>query len=65
MDFVEAIRAVKEGQRISREAWNDRDAYCCLHMGRLVIRMGDGNYHSWLIGEVDVYAHDWMTITSA
>ncbi len=65
MDFIQAMKCVKEGQRITRQAWNDVDAYCCLHMGRLVIRMGDGNYHAWILGEADFFAYDWQTVPSA
>ena len=65
MDFITALSDVKQGGKITRTAWNDRNVYVCLQAGLLMIRLADGLFHSWLISEVDMYSRDWTTVADA
>ena len=63
MTFDEALEAVfKEGERITRRAWNNRQIYGCLEMGQLHIRMHDGLLHPWTLAEADYFADDWEVV---
>ena len=59
MDFITAMKAVKEGKKIRRELW-DRKINVAMNVGFLsIIDEKDGLYHPWQISESDVYAQDW------
>jgi hypothetical protein len=65
MDFVEAMRLIKQGEKVTRTAWNNRQNFVCLQGGMLMIYTDDCLYHTWMISEVDVYARDWTTVADA
>lgn len=62
MDFVSAIKIVKEGGSITRESWQKPECYCCMREGFLSIKAEDGNYRAWTVSEADVYAQDWKNL---
>lgn len=68
MNFTDAITAVfKEGDKITRQTWNNRNVFVTLEDGILCI-MGfpdDGKYHPWTISEQDFFAHDWEVVADA
>ena len=72
MTFTEALTAVfKEGDRITRADWRNRDIYVGLEEGRLCITWAtessriDGQMHPWTISESDFFAHDWEVVADA
>lgn len=65
MDFVETMRLIKQGERVTRDSWRNRNNYVCLQGGLLMIYMDDCQYHPWMVSEVDIYARDWKTVADA
>lgn len=65
MDFATAINEIKQGGRVTRTAWNNRESYVCMQAGMLMIHLDDGQYHRWLISEVDMYSRDWTLVADA
>lgn len=66
MDWPEAMRAVKEGQRVARNEWAMGDTYCLRARGRLMIH-NDGEppiqLHEWIVSADDMDATDWVVLT--
>ena len=67
MDFVQAMKQVKEGKAVTREDWNNAGIHC-----RMVLTThpspvlsiyngakGGERYHDWVISQEDVDADDW------
>jgi len=61
LDFFEALRAVMNGERITRLEWENEANYGWLDGGRLRIMLDDGK-HEWLITDGDMLAMDWYVI---
>jgi hypothetical protein len=60
MDFPEAMRAVIEGNKITRLEWHNSD-YAFLHGDRLRL-MREGGLHDWLVSDGDMLAQDWVIV---
>jgi phenolic acid decarboxylase len=59
MDLIAALKFVKQGEAISRIAWENTGVQVGIHIGALSIKMEDGIFHPWIITEADLYAYDW------
>lgn len=65
MDFIEALKYVKEGSKIRRTSWEDETAVCGMYEGMLsVYTKENGEWKAWLVAEQDVYAYDWEVVTN-
>lgn len=62
MDFVSAIKEVKEGKKVRRASWEDKKANITMSAGVMSLKKEDGNYHPWMISEPDIYAQDWEVV---
>lgn len=70
MDFGEALRKLKQGQKVTRKGWNGRNMYLGLCEGggfRDSYRIQDFIYMktaqdtivSWLASQTDMLTNDW------
>lgn len=68
MDFGQALTAVKDGKRISREGWNGKGQFVELQVPDENSKMGlpylyittvDGKRVPWLASQTDLLAEDW------
>jgi hypothetical protein len=62
MDFTDALKSVQQGQKITRQTWENRAVYVSLQAGFLMIMLDDKMYHQLLVSETDLYARDWITV---
>jgi hypothetical protein len=69
MDFGEAIRALKRGQRVAREGWNGKGMWIDIQPPRsesemtlpyIFMKTADGNFVPWLASQTDILAEDWV-----
>jgi hypothetical protein len=69
MDFGEAIRSLKNGQRVTRPGWNGKgmwlalqapDANSKMTLPYIYMYTADGKLVPWLASQTDVLAEDWM-----
>jgi hypothetical protein len=58
MKFGEAIEAVKDGKKVTREAWGDKDAQVHLHPNGALQIKNDGATFS----HEDLLAEDWVVV---
>ena len=67
MTFNQALDAIfKEGDRVTRRTWNNRQIYGVLEMGQLHITFPlDGQLHPWIVQEEDFFADDWEVVADA
>jgi hypothetical protein len=61
MDFPQAIQAVIEGHRITKQEWDDEEIYGQLRKNTLMIHLEDG-WHQWIINDGDLLGDDWITL---
>jgi len=61
MAFPEAIEEMIDGNKITREEWDNKKEYGFLLNERLTIHT-KGKDHTWLVSEADMVAKDWIVI---
>ena len=62
MDWPDAQRAIIDGKRITRKAWQDDTACIFLAYGFLKLRKADGTLHDLIVSEADMLADDWVVV---
>lgn len=71
MDFGEAIKALKAGQKVSRSGWNGKDMWLKLQEPDVNSKMTlpyiymstvAGDLVPWLASQTDMLANDWGII---
>jgi len=62
LNFYDALKEVMDGKNITRLEWNDVKVFGSLVNGRLMIMLGDGQLHDWIISDGDMSALDWVVI---
>jgi len=66
MDFIDAMKCVKEGGKVTRSCWEDRQTFVTLFANQLMLRKRETNkYHQWVVSDTDMYAMDWESIADA
>jgi len=69
MDFSEALKALKMGNRVCRTGWNGREMWIELQrpdsgskmsLPYLFIKTVDNHLVPWLASQTDILANDWM-----
>ena len=60
MDFIEAMKKLIEGKRISRISWANDD-YCLMKDGWVTIYT-KGSFHTWTINDGDTEGSDWIIV---
>lgn len=68
MTFGDAIRALKEGKRVSRAGWNGKgmwlelqvpDTHSKMTLPYIYMKTVDDNRVPWLASQTDMLAEDW------
>lgn len=68
MTFGEAIAALKEGKRVSRDGWNGKgmwlelqvpDAHSKMTLPYIYMKTAQDDLVPWLASQTDVLAEDW------
>ena len=60
MDFVDAMRQLVNGKRITRISWGNPD-YCFMKDGWVTIYT-KGAFHTWSISDGDTEGQDWIIV---
>jgi hypothetical protein len=61
MDFPDALRAVLNGERVTKLDWNDPEVYVYLKGEFLMIHI-NGEDHTFIIRDVDMRGKDWIDV---
>ena len=68
LDFSMALRALKNGQMVTREGWNGKGMWLALQrpdpaskmtLPYIYMRTAQGDYVPWLASQTDLLAEDW------
>lgn len=68
MEFGEAIKALKHGQRVRRRGWNGRgmwlrlqvpDKHSKMSLPYIYMKTADDHLVPWLASQTDVLSDDW------
>jgi hypothetical protein len=63
MTFTEAIEAILKEQKVTRDEWDDKEAYGYLKDGFLMIKKSeDKKDYQWIVSEADMKAEDWIIV---
>lgn len=72
MDFSEALHAIKDGKKATREGWNGPGQWVALHPSNthddvmtrpfLYIHTVQGDDVPWLGSQTDLLAEDWQLV---
>lgn len=71
MDFGDAIRALKKGERVTRPGWNGKgmwlqiqrpDEHSEMTLPYIFMRTAQGDLVPWLASQTDVLAEDWDVV---
>ncbi len=74
MDFGDAVKALRDGARLSRAGWNGPGQYLELQvpdehskmtLPYIYIRTVQGDLVPWLASQTDLLATDWMRVKAA
>ena len=60
MNFVDAIKKIIEGKKVTRISWGNKD-YCLLRDGWLEIYT-KGDFHVWKVNDGDIEGEDWTVL---
>ena len=72
MDFSEALKAMKQGNRVMRQGWNGKGVWIEIQpvggdepmsLPYLSMRTVDGNFVPWLASQTDLLSDDWWLVT--
>lgn len=63
VDFFAALKAVHEGDMITKLEWGSSEIYGLLRYGQLQFKK-DGKFHQWIISDGDLAGEDWVIIKS-
>ena len=71
MDFGEAIKALKRGERVQREGWNGKgmwlglqvpDAHSKMTLPYIFMRTVQHDLVPWLASQTDMLSEDWRMV---
>jgi len=63
MDFYEALKSMVNGNKVTREEWNDVHTYLCLSDGRLKIYKSDTQkLYDLIVQDGDILGMDWFIV---
>lgn len=72
MDFGEALKALKDGQAVSRGGWNGPGQWLRMHrpsehsdmdLPYIYIQTVQKKHVPWLASQTDMLAEDWVVVT--
>jgi len=61
LKFPEAIKAITEGKRVTKQEWNSKEIYGVLKNGILSINLPSG-LCQWIVSEGDMVGDDYMLL---
>jgi len=61
LTFDEAMKAIINGERITKLEWHNPNQYGQMREGWLMIRRG-GVWYQWLVNDGDLLGTDWMVV---
>lgn len=61
LTFIEAMKQIILGKRVTRIDWNDNNCYCLIKSDLLMIYIED-EYKTWTISIGDIFAQDWVVL---
>lgn len=61
--FPEAIKAVIDGKKITKQEWDDPEYYGLLNGEFLMLHKPYGTFHQWIVSYGDLTGDDWYVIT--
>lgn len=61
MTFLEAMKEMLEGSKITRLEWNSNEEYGYIKDGLVIIHTR-GEDHKWIIRDGDYLANDWVIL---
>lgn len=71
MDFGQAVRALKDGERVAREGWNGKgmwlqlqrpDEHSKMTLPYIYMKTAQGDLVPWLASQTDVLSEDWILL---
>lgn len=62
LSFPEAIKAVKEGKKITKIEWDNENIYGVLKDGFLMLHKADGQFYQWILSDGDVIGTDFIVL---
>jgi len=68
MNFSEALKAMKMGNKVSREAWRGKISHWCINKDKKLVRVETNGFGyllgiEFLIQAEDILAEDWFLVT--
>ncbi len=63
MPFYYALSQVRQGKKISRHAWNNRDCYLFIEGEVLKIKNLDGKIYDLIVTIGDMDGNDWFVVS--
>lgn len=64
LSFLDAIREIMNGRKVSRLEWKTNDVYCGLVDNFLMVFRGDTDkmWHAWSVNDGDLFSTDWFVM---
>lgn len=62
MDIYDALRAIYDGQQITKLEWADQECYGVLRDSKVMLHKPDGLFYDWIISEGDLAGTDWVIL---
>lgn len=65
MNFEQALRLIKAGNKLARDEWRGRDTFLFLGPGpekSKIIYQSQGHVVPWLCSQADLLAEDWRVL---
>ncbi len=72
MDFSQALKYLKDGNKIAREGWNGKGMWVAAQFPDAESKMGlpyiymktvDGSLVPWVASHTDLFRHDWNIVS--
>ena len=66
MDFFDALRAIRDGNRVTKLEWANPNVYGVMHDRKLHIHRAEDNLiHPWIINDGDMAGLDWVIVSDS
>jgi len=62
VDFPSAVAFLRNGEKITRIEWGDKNIYGVMKNGFVLLHKADDKLNSWIISQGDVEATDWAMV---
>jgi hypothetical protein len=62
MSFLEAMKQIIDGKKVTKKQWEDKNIYCFMNGEWLSIHQDDGKNYRWTINAADMWEDDWEIV---